>query len=187
MVYTRYIPVYTCTGIYQFSYTCSYTRELHKPDDQDEIHIPAQRKLSMVTSHACWLTWIGRCRQLDQTNTGATVKHREATRAVSVSQPAAGSWLEVRVNGKNQLYRSEHVVIGLQRRSGLHLVDATHQLYDKSDPFGDSGKRDHTRVHNLVMQADRDAVAAVAEGPVILGDKFSQDPKCIDKYREYNA
>ena len=106
------------------------------------------------------------------------IPRREATRLVSVSQAGAGAWIDAVPNlvrpvanpGTSDLYLTM-----CQRRLGLHLSVVPDDDKDKlGDVYANDGE--HSRRHNAVMHAWRDAAADVAPASVVLGDKHATDP-----------
>jgi hypothetical protein len=109
-----------------------------------------------------------------------TVRNREAVRVLSISQKGAGGWLTIAPDGSySTKIGSPELVIGLQRRYGLNLsaakaandaITATGEIVDYlGDDIANQGE--HTRRHNAVVRAWYNVLAAVAVGPVVLGDK----------------
>ena len=86
--------------------------------------------------------------------------------------------------------RSGPYAIALQRRLGLYIAsakaanEALTAAGEEPDWLGDALCNDgeHSSRHHAVNRAWRDALAAVATGAVLLGDKQE-----ADKYKQYNA
>ena len=72
------------------------TSQLFKPDENDSIpKPPSQKALSSVFNHRKWVRLLDAAHEFDRTAVDTALDHREATRIVSASQFASGSWLEV--------------------------------------------------------------------------------------------
>ena len=52
-----------------------------------------QKELSMVVNCACWIDVLDAANSFDASNCGASVRHREARRAISASQTGSGLFL----------------------------------------------------------------------------------------------
>src|SRR6056297_341339 len=99
--------------------------------------------------------------------------------------PSSGAWLDiVPDNTAANEFKSVEFEVALQRRLGLyraHAEPTVRALRDgahiKIDFFGDSiaNGGEYNKRHNAVNRAAIDALAAVAIGPVILGDKGSPE------------
>jgi len=111
---------------------------------------------------------------------------------VSASQFGAGMWLEAAPDASlpGSRLKSAPFVVALQRRLGLYLSAARAANDDlaaageEPDWLGDAAcnSGEHTTRHHATNRAWRDALAAVATGTVLLGDKQE-----AEKYKQYNA
>ena len=111
---------------------------------------------------------------------------------MSASQFASGAWLEVPPDASLPYARprSGPYAIALQRRFGLYIAsaraanEALAAAGKTPDWLGDAACNEgqHSTRHHAVNRAWRDALAAVATGAVLLGDKQE-----ADKYKQYNA
>ena len=111
---------------------------------------------------------------------------------MSASQFASGAWLEVPPDASLPYARprSGPYAIALQRRLGLYIAsakaanEALAAAGEVPDWLGDAACNDgeHSSRHHAVNRAWRDALAAVATGAVLLGDKQE-----ADKYKQYNT
>ena len=139
-----------------------------------------------------WVRLLDAAHEFDRTAVDTTLNHREATRIVSASQFASGAWLEVPPDASLPYARprSGPYAIALQRRLGLYIAsakaanEALAAAGEEPDWLGDAACNDgeHSSRHHAVNRAWRDALAAVATGAVLLGDKQE-----ADKYKQYNA
>ena len=69
---------------------------MFKADKNDSIPKPtSQKALSSIFNHRKWVRLLDAAHEFDRTAVDTTLDHREATRIVSASQFASGSWLEV--------------------------------------------------------------------------------------------
>jgi hypothetical protein len=138
----------------------------------------------MVTQHVRWIECLDEAHRVDAATPTAPIAHREATRFLSNSQPAAGAALEVSPDGTYGTTISSLNFAGiLQYRGGLDLAEAIEvnrwraesgQVSDpKGDTFANGGE--YNRRHNVVNRAGYDMVSAAAIGPVVLGDKTDRD------------
>ena len=129
--------------------------------------------------------------EFDRTADDTNVCHREATRFVSASQFGAGMWLEAAPDASlpNSRLKSAPFVAALQRRLGLYLSaaraanDTLAAAGEEPDWLGDAlcNEGEHGTRHHAVNRAWQRALAAVATGSVLLGDKEEKD-----KYKMYN-
>ena len=165
---------------------------LFVPDDDDKVpHPPSQKALSSVVHHSRWLAQMDALHEFDRTADDTKIHHREATRFVSASQWGAGIWLEAAPDASlpNSRLKSGPFTVALQRRLGLYLSaaraanDTLAAAGEEPDWLGDASCNlgEHSRRHHATNRAWRDALAAVAIGTVLLGDKQE-----ADKYKQYN-
>ena len=63
--------------------------------NENSVPPPQQRTLSAIITNENWHAHALATLELDATATDTLVRHREATRFISVSQPGSGSWLDV--------------------------------------------------------------------------------------------
>ena len=163
------------------------------PDDDDKIPTPpSQKALSTIVHHSRWLALVDAAHEFDRGADDTKISNREATRLVSASQFGAGIWLEAAPDASlpGSRLKSGPYVIALQRRLGLYLSSAkaandTLSLAGKApDYLGDAACNggEHSTRHHATNRAWRDALAAVATGTVLLGDKEEEA-----KYKQYNA
>ena len=80
-------------------------------DPESKINFPSQKVLYSVVCHRRWLDCLAAAKAADAVS-GATVKHREATRFISISQPAAGAPFEIAPDGT---YPTTHPVARVHR------------------------------------------------------------------------
>jgi glycerol-3-phosphate dehydrogenase (NAD+) len=149
--------------------------------NQQKITAPAQRALCLVGHHRRWLDCRAAARAADAAAAMLTrVRHREETRFVAASQPGAGALLDITADGTfGTKIQSPDFAIYLQRRGGLNISLASDAFNAqglprdaperKGDALANGGE--YNRRHNAVVSQGRQMVAAVAVGPVILGDK----------------
>ena len=106
--------------------------------------------------------------------------YREASRLVSTSTPYADGWLRADPDGTAATFiPSDAFRFALQRRCGLYISDfeatATSLLQRDvaCDKLGDytDGRSNHNRRHGGALRGWYDAISAVVDTPVILGDK----------------
>ena len=143
-------------------------------------------------NHGRWLKLIDGAHEFDRTASDTKISHREAARVVATSQFGAGMWLEAAPDASlpHSRIRSGPYVIALQRRAGLFLSSALAPNEElaaagqEPDWLGDSACNagEHSTRHHATNRAWRAALAAVAIGPVILGDKEN-----ADAYKQYNV
>ena len=110
---------------------------------------------------------------------------------MSASQFGAGVWLEAAPDASlpNSRLKSDRFTVALQRRLGLHLSaakaanEALAAAGEEPDWLGDAACNtgEHSTRHHATNRAWRDALAAVATGTVLLGDKQE-----AHKYKQYN-
>jgi len=166
---------------------------LFVPNADDEIKPPpSQKALSSVVHHSRWLSLIDALHEFDRGADDTKISHREATRFVSASQFGAGIWLEAAPDASlpNSRLRSGSYVIMLQRRLGLYISsaragnDALLAAGQEPDWLGDAAcnSGEHSTRHHATNRAWRDALAAVAIGTVLLGDKQE-----AGRYTQYNV
>jgi len=155
--------------------------------NESSVPPPQQRTLSAIITNANWHAHLFNLLEFDAAATDTIVRHREATRFISASQPGSGSWLNMVPDASLPFarQRSALATIALQRHLGLYIssgIDAAHEEarkkgYDKPDYLGDrfcnSGA--HGPRHNAVLRDVRDVIAAVATNSVLLGDKEQRD------------
>ena len=161
-------------------------------DDDRYPTPPSQKALSSVAHHARWLTLVDAAHEFDRGADDTPIPHREATRLISASQFGAGIWLEAAPDASlpGSRLRSGPYIIALQRRLGLYISSAkahNDELLDAGetpDPLGDAACNggEHSTRHHATNRAWRDALAAVASGTVLLGDKGE-----ADAYKRYNV
>ena len=165
---------------------------LFTPDENDSIPTPpSQKALSSVINHGRWLELIDAAHEFDRTAVDTNISHREATRVVSASQFGAGMWLEAPPDASLTYDRATSgvYVVALQRRLGLYLSSARSTNDDVleaggvPDYLGDvaCNAGEHSTRHHATNRAWRAALAAVAVGEVILGDKEK-----AGEYKKYN-
>ena len=165
---------------------------LFTPDTNDSIPTPpSQKALSSIVNHGRWLELIDAAHEFDRTAVDTKISHREATRVVSASQFGAGMWLEACPDASlaHSRVSSGPYVIAMQRRLGLYISSARAANDDllaageEPDYLGDKlcNEGEHSTRHHATNRAWRAALAAVAIGPVILGDKEK-----ADEYKKYN-
>ena len=127
----------------------------------------------------------------DKPTGSSTVRHREASRLVSVSTPFADGWLRADPDGTTATaIPTDSFRLALQRRCGLWLsafVDGAASLWDRGVPmdfYGDytDGRVNHSRRHGGALRSWYDAISAVAHTPVVLGDKMR--PAATAHYNE---
>jgi hypothetical protein len=88
------------------------------------------------------------------------------------------------------MQRTARFAIAIQRRLGLYISaakpanDALATAGERPDWLGDAmcNAGEHSTRHHAVNRAWRDCLAAVAVGPVLLGDKQE-----ADRYKQYNS
>ena len=110
---------------------------------------------------------------------------------MSASQFGSGAWLEVPPDASLPYARprSAPYAIALQRRLGLYVASAAEAnralaaAGEEPDWLGDAlcNGGEHGTRHHAVNRAWQRALAAVATGSVLLGDKEEKD-----KYKMYN-
>ena len=165
---------------------------LYTPDTNDSIPTPpSQKALSSVVNHGRWLKLIDAAHEFDRTAVDTKISHREATRIVSASQFGAGMWLEACPDASVTYARANSgvYVVALQRRLGLYISsaratnDAILAAGGEPDYLGDlaCNAGEHSTRHHAANRAWRSALAAVAIGEVILGDKEK-----AGEYKKYN-
>ena len=123
--------------------------------------------------------------EYDRTAEDTAIDRREATRFVSASQWGAGMWLEAAPDTSlpHSRLKSAPYLAALQRRLGLYLSaarapnDTLAGAGEEPDWLGDAACNlgEHSRRHHATNRAWRDALAAVATGTVLLGDKQEAD------------
>ena len=165
---------------------------LFLPDDDDKVPTPpSQKALSSIVHHGRWLAHIDAMHEFDRTADDTNISHREATRFVSASQFGAGMWLEAAPDASlpNSRLKTAPYTAALQRRLGLYLSaakaanDTLAAAGKTPDWLGDASCNlgEHSTRHHATNRAWRDALAAVATGTVLLGDKQE-----AHKYKQYN-
>jgi hypothetical protein len=161
--------------------------------NENSVPPPQQRTLSAIITNENWHAHALATLELDATATDTLVRHREATRFISVSQVGSGSWLDVAPDSSLPFarQRSSLATIALQRRLGLYISSGIGAAEGEAsaegvepDYLGDRRCNGgaHGPRHNAVLRAVRDVVAAVATNTVLLGDKEQRD-----HYQQYNA
>ena len=150
---------------------------------------PAQRKLALVVHSARWLELLSTVISFDLLQPHPTVRHRETSRFISVSQPYSGSWLSVEFDRTNKATYIPSAVftVATQRRLGLYLscgspvFTASAAAGLPTDYVGDAfcNGGEHNRRHGACLRASSTAVASRAIGPVVLGDKSDEARTCI--------
>jgi len=148
---------------------------------------PAQRELTMVVAQDRWLQALAAAVARDAA-TGARggTANREAVRWIAVSQPDAGSWLDLFPDGgRAQTIASGVFGLSLQRRGGLPLSLAA-AAFDEREARGEvvtpvqrlgdelANAGEYNRRHNKVLNSTYRTVQAGSAGAIVLGDK--EDP-----------
>ena len=165
---------------------------LFTPDANDSIPTPpSQKALSSIVNHGRWLELIDAAHEFDRTAADTKISHREATRIVSASQFGAGMWLEACPDASVTYTRADSgaYVVALQRRLGLYMSTARSVNDDVLDAGGEPdylgdvacNVGEHSTRHHATNRAWRAALAAVAIGEVVLGDKEK-----AGEYKKYN-
>ena len=140
--------------------------------------------LTRVPQHARWLECYAACVRADAGTPHPTVRNREQTRLVSVSQETAGMALDVAPDGSFATTIPNHYFTSfLQRRGGLGLTAARGVIEASAaegvlyDSVGDELSNDveHNRRHNSTLNKTYDMISAVAVGQVGKGDKNDVD------------
>ena len=160
--------------------------------DESKYNPPSQKVLSSIVDHSNWLAQYDACCIFDATSTDTTIRHREASRLIAVSQFASGTWLDVDPDSSlpHAKQRTPLFNIGVQRRLGLYLSaarsanDTLASCGKLVDYLGDDlcNSGEHGSRHHAVNRAFYNALVAVATGPVVLGDKERRDV-----YEMYNV
>jgi hypothetical protein len=154
----------------------------------------------MVVHCSSWLEWLDEARDFDANNTNATTANRESRRVISTSQLGSSAWLAV-IGDRNLRYsrvRSPTFRAALQYRSGLYVSALTAPLDEmqvrgervtQADRLGDTAvnSTNTTTRHNRFNRAVYDALQAVAEGSVILGDKGDGSPRAKEEAARKHA
>ena len=150
---------------------------------KSDIPKPSQRQLFLIVHHQRWGALYDLAAARDAAHPHPRVRGYETTRVIEHSQTGAGAWLDMPCDGTNATrFTSEEHAVGLQRKLGLHLATAHHahdtleargELVDRSGTkFENDGE--HTTRHGALTGAMHAALAAVATGPIVSGDK---DPR----------
>ena len=152
-------------------------------DQKSDTPKPSQRQLTMIIHHKRWGALYDLAAARDASHPHLRVRGYEATRVIEHSQTGAGAWLDLPCDGTNATrFTSEEHAVGLQRKLGLHLATAHHahdtleargELIDRSGTALEN-KGEHTTRHGALTGAVHAALAAVATGPIVSGDK---DPR----------
>ena len=148
--------------------------------------IPSKGSLAAVEAHREWIELHQHLTARDDTvapspsGGASTVCHREASRLISASTPYANGWLVADPDGSRATaVPTDEFRTGLQRRLGLWIssfVPAAAALRARGmavDNYGDAadGRANHNRQHNAALHCWYTSASAVAEVPVVLGDK----------------
>ena len=159
-------------------------------DSASKSKAPSSGSLAAIEHHAKWLRLHDDLYAVDMANAlrtspstadgSSATRHREASRLISASLPFADGWLKAEPDGSAATtIATAEFRVGLQRRLGLWLsafVDAVAALVDRGTPadyLGDyaDGRANHKRRHDDPLRCWYNAVSAVAECPIVLGDK----------------
>ena len=159
-----------------------------------------QKALSMVAYCSEWLSWLDEARTFDAANTDAVTKEREARRVISISQFGSGGWLQITndTNIRHSKVPSAEMRAAVQYRTGLYASALTGALDERerrgiavtqADRLGDTAVNTvgTTTRHNRFNRYAFEAVAAVATGAVLLGDKGDGLPRARAEAVRRNA
>ena len=152
----------------------------------------------MVTYCSEWLGWLDEARTFDAVNTGDTI---------SVSQFGSGCWLQLTNDFKSNIRHSKvpsaEMRATMQYRNGASTASASTDALDEkerrsvavmqADRLGDTAVHTvgTTMRHNRFNRCAFEALAAVATGAVLLGDRGDGSPRAsaeaVRRNGHYNA